>query len=441
MPEAFQPLWLERAWRELGVLEGAGSANNPRVLAYYADAGHPAIVADDVAWCAAFVGAILERSGIASTRSLLARSYLSWGEALASPRLGAITVLSRGSDPAAGHVGLLIGETDDDVILLGGNQSDAVCVATFPRDRIIAMRWPANEASKPGWPGAIFDIAFAHVLEMEGGWSDDPYDPGGPTNLGITLAVYAATKGRVLDAGTMPALLAELRSLAPATARAIYDARYWRPAHCPELAPGLALMHFDAAVNHGVGGAIRFLQQALAVDVDGEIGPDTLSAARTLQQSEVLARYAELRRARYQALPHFWRFGRGWLRRVDATLALSLKQIASAERTTAPTKPATPPKETPMSDTSNTPDTLPLPKWWGHSMTIWGTLITALSTVLPVLGPVLGLDLTPDLIKRLSTDVLAAAQALGGLIGTIMAILGRVRATQALMRRPISVTL
>ena len=83
-------------------------------------------------------------------------------------------------------------------------------------------------------------------------------------------------------------------------------------------------MHFDAAVNHGVGGAIRLLQAALAVAADGEIGPETLRSARSQSLRSVIERYAVLRRARYRALPHFWRFGRGWLRRVDATEALAL---------------------------------------------------------------------------------------------------------------------
>ena len=99
-----QPRWLELAWADLGVVEAPGAANNPRVVRYYADAGHPEVGADDVAWCAAFVGACLERVGIASTRSLMARSYLAWGDALAEPRTGAIAVLSRGADPNLGQV-------------------------------------------------------------------------------------------------------------------------------------------------------------------------------------------------------------------------------------------------------------------------------------------------------------------------------------------------
>jgi hypothetical protein len=86
-------------------------------------------------------------------------------------------------------------------------------------------------------------------------------------------------------------------------------------------------------------------------------------------------------------------------------------------------------------------DAIPEVKWWGQSMTIWGALLTALSTVLPVLGPALGLNLTAELVQRLGQDVFLLVQAAGGLIGTVMTILGRVRASAQLMRRPMQLKL
>jgi uncharacterized protein (TIGR02594 family) len=206
-----QPRWLDFAWADLGVAEIAGARDNTRVVRYYADVGHPEVSNDEVAWCAAFLGACLERAGIGSTRSLLARSYLDWGAPAHEPRYGAIAVLNRGSDPTLGHVGFLVGETEADIILLGGNQGDAVSVQAFPRSRLLGLRWPSpSPATSPVIPdGAtapirdpakdtddpLFERALAHVLEMEGGYDDDPYDPGGPTNMGITLAEYARDRG------------------------------------------------------------------------------------------------------------------------------------------------------------------------------------------------------------------------------------------------------
>jgi uncharacterized protein (TIGR02594 family) len=135
-----QPRWLELAWADLGVAEAPGPANNPKVVRYYADSGHPEVGADEVAWCAAFVGACLQRAGVAGTRSLMARSYLDWGQPLEEPRTGAVAVLSRGSDPSLGHVGFLVGVTASDIVLLAGNQGDAVSVQAFPRSRVVGFR-------------------------------------------------------------------------------------------------------------------------------------------------------------------------------------------------------------------------------------------------------------------------------------------------------------
>jgi uncharacterized protein (TIGR02594 family) len=451
-----QPRWLELAWADLGVAEAPGAANNPRVVRYYADAGHPEVDADEVAWCAAFVGACLERAGVASTRSLMARSYLAWGDALDDPRTGAIAVLSRGNDPSLGHVGFLVGQTTDNIVLLAGNQGDAVSVQAFPRARLVGLRWPANATATPPTPpvipesapanipdpalDAVFERALAHVLEMEGGYDEDPYDPGGPTNLGITLAEFVRDKGLELTSGNFAAMKAELRVIPRDTVRRIYHDNYWQAAACPELPPALALFHFNAAVNQGVAGAARMLQQAVGAEVDGEIGPLTLAAVASRPVEESLSAYADVRRRRYRALPIFRRFGNGWLSRVDATLALANE----IDRSTPPLVPPQPKGPTPMpTDTSTaTPSTAtPDAKWWGHSLTIWGIIITGLSTVLPAIGPALGINITADLIHQLGDNVVAVAQALGGLAGTGMAIYGRLRTSTPLERRQVTLSM
>jgi hypothetical protein len=89
-----------------------------------------------------------------------------------------------------------------------------------------------------------------------------------------------------------------------------------------------------------------------------------------------------------------------------------------------------------------TPPATPAPaKWWPASMTIWGALITALSTVLPVVGPLIGLDIPPELVRLLGDQVVVLAQAAGGVAGTILTIYGRVRATTSLERRRLTLTM
>lgn len=440
-----QPRWLAGAWADLGQREIAGRADNPRIHAYFEDVGasHP----DEVPWCAAFVGACLERAGLESTRSLMARSYLGWGAEIGEGKVGAIAVFSRGSDPAAGHVGFLLGETDDSLILLGGNQSDAVTVAAFPKARLLGLRWPqeivqpeatiAPQEPRPPTPNALFDRALAHVLEMEGGFTDDPYDPGGPTNRGITLRVYAAWKGVAADAR----LKEQLKHIPEDDVRAIYAARYWTPAQCDALQPALAFFHFDAVVNHGITGATRLLQRAVGTDADGEIGPLTLEAISCLAVEEALDAYADERRKRYRALPHFWRFGRGWLRRVDVTLKRALEVAREPAPAPIPVSEPSPQAqgETDMVSTQTSPTSAT--KWWGNSVTVWGAIITALSTVLPALGPILGIDITSDLVRELGDQLVLTVQAVGGLVGTVMTIYGRVRASGPLERRDVNVKL
>jgi lysozyme family protein len=268
---------------------------------------------------------------------------------------------------------------------------------------------------------------------MEGGWTDDPHDPGGPTNKGITLAVYARERGIEITSANLADLKSALRAIPDTLVRSIYETRYWQPARCPALRPSLALMHFDASVNHGVGAAARFLQEALGVEIDGEIGPITLRAASLADPRQALARYAAVRRQRYRALPHFWRFGRGWLRRVDATLAAAtrLAPLASDPASTQENPYMTGPTDAPTTKPNATADA----KGWWQSLTVWGTLLTAITTVLPLIGVALGISITPEIAEEVGQNIVLVIQALGGLIGTLMALFGRARATALLQAR------
>ena len=423
------PAWMEFAWSEIGQIEVAGDADNPRISDFYRDAGHPEVVHDEVAWCAAFVGACLKRSKVGGSTSLLARSYLDWGAPITTGKFGAIAIFSRGDDASSGHVAFYLDSDDSRVFVLGGNQGDAVSVAVMERGRLLGLRWPADASAITDPAASIFEVALAHVLAMEGGWTEDPHDPGGPTNFGITLATLAAFRRIAVDAGTFPVLREALRRIGQAEVRTIYVERYWRPCRAANLPPALALMHFDAAVNHGLGASAKMLQESAGVDVDGEIGPQTLSACRHLPVGPMLQRYADIRRARYRALPHFWRFGRGWLARVDATMRLA---------TTLSSSPAK--GDTTVIDSQTTLPAQPT-KWWGESMTVWGALITAASTVLPALAPIVGLDISGEVIRQLGMQSVQVVQALGGLAGTFMTLYGRFRATTGLERRAVTLQL
>lgn len=151
-----RPAWLTLAVADIGTKEGAGNHNNPKVIAYYKDAGFPGIKSDSTAWCAAALGAWLHRAGIKPSGSLAARSYEHFGVGLKSPVLGCIATKKRGTG-WQGHCFLIVGANKTEVFGLGANQNDQVSVATFKRSEITAYRWPSGVPipTQPNLPTTI----------------------------------------------------------------------------------------------------------------------------------------------------------------------------------------------------------------------------------------------------------------------------------------------
>ena len=127
-----------------GLKEIRGSKHESKILDFFAEVGHSWVKDDETAWCAAFVGAMLERAGLESTRKLNARSYLEWGEHVDPNDIqeGDIIVFWRkGKNSAYGHVAFFYGyNTNGDFIVLGGNQSDSVNYQVYAKERFLAAR-------------------------------------------------------------------------------------------------------------------------------------------------------------------------------------------------------------------------------------------------------------------------------------------------------------
>ena len=129
------------AQRFVGVREVPGQQDDPRVLAMLRlDANWPEH--DEVPWCSAFTNYVAWLLRLPRSKSLRARSWLGVGTPVTEPRIGwDIAVLWRGSpDSPSGHVGFYAGHDGDQVLLLGGNQGDAVSVAPFPSERLLGFR-------------------------------------------------------------------------------------------------------------------------------------------------------------------------------------------------------------------------------------------------------------------------------------------------------------
>ena len=132
--------WVIEAMKYLGQKEITGPRHNPFILQLWKDIKRGGIKDDETPWCAAFAGAMLERVGIRSTRFESAKSYETWGVALAKPVYGCVVVFSR---DGGGHVGFVVGETPDGLLLvLGGNQDNEVNIRRFKRERATAFRYP-----------------------------------------------------------------------------------------------------------------------------------------------------------------------------------------------------------------------------------------------------------------------------------------------------------
>lgn len=139
-----KPLWLLKAESYEGLQEIKGPQHNPEILDFWKSIKLGGIKNDETAWCAAFVGACLEKVGIKSTRSESARSYEKYGVKLEGPAVGCIVTFWR-TNPNSheGHVGYVEGkDKNGNLIVLGGNQADAVNKKPFSVTRVLSYSWP-----------------------------------------------------------------------------------------------------------------------------------------------------------------------------------------------------------------------------------------------------------------------------------------------------------
>ncbi|TCT07609.1 glycoside hydrolase family 108 protein [Aquabacter spiritensis] len=156
-----------------------------------------------------------------------------------------------------------------------------------------------------------YGAALARVLRHEGGYSNHPADPGGPTNKGVIQRVYDAHRAR---RGLSPR---SVKLIEEAELQAIYRTQYWDAVRGDDLPAGLDYAVFDAAVNSGPVQAAKWLQRALGLAADGQIGAVTLSAAQAaLDRGAVVEALCDQRLAMLRGLRTWPVFGKGWAARV-----------------------------------------------------------------------------------------------------------------------------
>jgi len=165
--------------------------------------------------------------------------------------------------------------------------------------------------------------ALARLLVHEGGNDDDPRDPGGRTSRGILQREWDAWRG------SHPGLPADVWRAPQDQVEAIYRQNYWNPLRCDDLPAGVDYAVFDYGVNSGIGRAAKVLQRLVATAVDGEVGPDTITAAKRANAPALIAAICDERLAFLQGLRTWPTFGKGWGRRVREVRAAALAMVAA----------------------------------------------------------------------------------------------------------------
>jgi len=172
-----------------------------------------------------------------------------------------------------------------------------------------------------------FEQCAAFLLRLEGFESDDPDDRGGATRLGVSLRLLRQLPDGDADGyldgdldqdGDVDA--ADVRRVTLGRALEIYRSEFWLPCRCPDLPIGLDMALFGAAVNHGVGLAVRLFQHGLGVKADGAVGPVTLAHARAAGRDGLLVDFLARRARLYHDIvisdSSQAKWLDGWLRRL-----------------------------------------------------------------------------------------------------------------------------
>ena len=154
-----------------------------------------------------------------------------------------------------------------------------------------------------------WDQCFQMVLKHEGGFVNNPRDPGGMTNLGVTRTNWEAYLNRDVTE-------AEMKALTPDAVKPFYKNMYWDKIKGDELPSGVDYAAYDLAVNSGTGKTAKYLQKIAGVTADGIIGPKSLEAIKVLNSERVVSALCDMRLDFLKKLGTFETFGKGWSRRV-----------------------------------------------------------------------------------------------------------------------------
>lgn len=181
---------LEQAYELAGRQLGMNENEQRQALKEYMKTGGVNLDPAVTAWCAGYINSSLAQAGLEGTGSNMARSFMNWGTGVSDPRKGDLAVFSRG-DPKGpyGHVGFFEGyDKDGNIIVLGGNQNDAVSRQTYEAERLLGFR---RYDSSSNAPGADKEAAGAALGSLSG----QPRTPGFVPQVEDKEGMNAIAKG------------------------------------------------------------------------------------------------------------------------------------------------------------------------------------------------------------------------------------------------------
>jgi len=170
-----------------------------------------------------------------------------------------------------------------------------------------------------------FTTAISRTLGLEGGYVNNPKDPGGETNFGITWPVLRqAIALGIVPAGTT------IANLTQELAAAIYHVLFWQRVNADEMIDPLQFQALDFAVNSGIETAVRKLQLAAGVADDGHWGPVTKAAVAAMPSDQLVILFLAAR-LEYMTLCANWQHdGKGWAARIVKDLRYAAQDLKGA---------------------------------------------------------------------------------------------------------------
>lgn len=194
--------------------------------------------------------------------------------------------------------------SDDEIAAALGPAKPQAVIPSFEQEAADAGALESKASAD--WHKINFSEATTYAAANEGGYANDPNDPGGETNFGISKRQYPDV---------------DIRGLTQEKANEIYQRDYWDKTKLGDLNRRMGVKVFDAGVNIGAERAVRFLQEILGVTEAGVVNNDTVAAATAESEPSLLKKYAARLKKYYKevakARPSSKKYLKGWVDRAD----------------------------------------------------------------------------------------------------------------------------